>query len=193
MVPCARVIGCAPPVRMRPKPVPRSDGSTPSMICAMRVVWCVMGGKGSVVERAFLPLKRCCICSNCCREMPTGRGCQRRRDGKRKNAATLPSRREQEEQFNDFAYLYRNTGWHSDSDFAAGLARKAARMRWRCAELKPLAVIAVVKGAAASCSPVVWLARNYEAALPLAEFGCADCFPVGALASRWIGMAGNCN
>ena len=44
-------------------------------------------------ERAFLPFKRSCICSNCCREMPTRTGCQRQRGGKSKNAATLPSRR----------------------------------------------------------------------------------------------------
>ena len=165
MVPCAKATGCVPPVRMTPKPVPRKDGSTPSMICAVRVVWRVMGGNGSVVERVFLPLKRCCICSNCCREIPTSRGCQRRCSGKRKNAGTLLSRREPEELLNDLACLYRNTGWRSDSDFAVGLARPAVWMGWRSAELKSPAVIALAPaGSAASCSPVVWRAQYYEAA-----------------------------
>ncbi len=93
MVPCASVTGAFPPVRMTPKPVPRSDGSMPRIICVTGDACRAADGCGNAVERLFFPLKRSCICSNCCLDMPTRTGCQRRSGGKSKNAAQLTARR----------------------------------------------------------------------------------------------------
>ena len=77
---------------MIPKPVPRSDGSTPRMIsfdarCAMR-------DAGGRIARGDLPPTRSFICSNCRSEIPTRELCQPRRSCKSKNAAlNFPARR----------------------------------------------------------------------------------------------------
>ena len=75
------------PKRITPKPVPRNDGSIPKMTrLEARSAVRRFGSKTGEAARGEAPPMRFCICSNCCRVMPTGGFCQRRRSCKRKNA-----------------------------------------------------------------------------------------------------------
>ena len=86
MVSCARVSGNGFASLMTPKPVPRSDGSTPRMTrCALGAARSADAQAGETA-RGETPPRRSWICSNCRRVMLTSGFCQWCRGCKRKNA-----------------------------------------------------------------------------------------------------------